>query len=533
MPPAPSSETSPADSAAQAARPHLPAGETFDASAGGAPNLSTAWRAHWTADPDHPQVYDPDAGWCSRGELEAQSARRAGRLAKLGLGPGDRVLLSAESSMDLVASYLACLRMGLVVIPTNTAYGARELEHVIGDARPRAALVDDPEKRAAMAELAPELISLTPALDLPDGPTPPLEGARPESPALICYTSGTTGRPKGAVLSHANCLASAEGLRVAWRWTRADRLLLALPLFHMHGLGVGLHGTLFAGGSLVLYRGFRPDEILADIDRHAASLFFGVPTMYHRFADHDAAGALAGLRLCVSGSAPLPAQLHETIERVSGQRVLERYGMTETLMLVSNPYAGERRPGSVGFPLPGVELRLAASATQDDPSTHPTEGSSNAGSREIEVRGPNVFAGYWERPEANAAAFTPDGWFRTGDLGALDDDGYVRIVGRAKELIISGGYNVYPREVEDILREHPAIEDVAVVGEASSEWGERVVAYAVTTGPVELEALRTAIGDRLAAYKHPRALHRVEALPRNALGKVQKHRLAGGQVLSE
>ena len=495
--------------------PHLASGEPFDASAGAAGNLTTIWTRRWAANPDAPQIHDPDSGWISRGELEAETAVRAGRLAAAGLVAGDRVLLSAESSGDLVTSYVACLRMGLVVIPTNTAYAARELSHVIRDAGPRAAIVDAPDRIAALAEIAPNLVRLAPELDTPDGPTPRLETAHPNSPALVCYTSGTTGQPKGAVLSHANCLASAEGLRHAWCWNETDRLLLCLPLFHMHGLGVGLHGTLHNGSSAVLYRGFRPDELLEDIDEFGATLFFGVPTMYHRFASHPNAQALKALRLCVSGSAPLPAALHEEIERVAGQRVLERYGMTETLMLVSNPYHGERRPGSVGFPLPGVELRLEGAPA------------------EIQVRGPNVFDGYWDRPAANAEAFTPDGWFKTGDLGSIDGEGYVHIVGRAKELIISGGYNVYPREVEDVIREHPSVDDVAVVGEASSEWGERVVAYLVSSEEITLDALRTRVGDRLAPFKHPRALYRIDALPRNALGKVQKHRLVRGAVIAE
>jgi len=494
---------------------HIGPGEVFDATANSAGNLSTAWKRHWDAAPEATQIRDPDQGWLCRGDLEARSAERAGRLARLGLRAGDRVLLSAESSGDLVASYVACLRMGLVVIPTNTAYGARELAHVIHDARPKATIVDDPTRAAQIAEIDSNLHRLDPTLALPEGPTPALESAKPGSPALLCYTSGTTGQPKGAVLSHANCLASAAGLQIAWQWTARDRLLLALPLFHMHGLGVGLHGTLFTGASAVLYRSFRPDDILADIPSHEATLFFGVPTMYHRLANHPEAAALGSLRLCVSGSAPLPASLYAQIEKVSGQRVLERYGMTETLMLVSNPFSGERRPGSVGLPLPGVELRL-----DGDPA-------------EIQVRGPNVFAGYWERPEANADAFTEDGWFHTGDLGAQDEDDYVQIVGRAKELIISGGFNVYPREVEDRIRDHPAIEDVAVVGEESEEWGERVVAYVVASTAVDLEALRKFIGEKLAPYKHPRELYRVDALPRNALGKVQKHRLLGGRVTPE
>lgn len=503
---------------------HIGAGEVYDATAGGAANLCSVWKRHWDADPDAEQIHDPERGWLSRGELEADSAKRAGRLAKLGLSPGDRVLVSAQSSADLVISYVACLRMGLVVIPTNTAYGRRELAHVIGDAGPKAVIVDDPDRMIQIAEIDADLHRLDPALELSDGPTPALESAGPESPALLCYTSGTTGLPKGAVLSHANCLASAAGLEIAWHWTEQDRLLLALPLFHMHGLGVGLHGTLFCGASAVLYRGFRPDDILAGIRTHAATLFFGVPTMYHRLAAHPDAAALEALRLCVCGSAPLPASLYERIEKVSGQRVLERYGMTETLMLVSNPFHGERRPGSVGRPLPGVEVRL-----EGEPA-------------EIQVRGPNVFAEYWQRPKANSEAFSDDGWFHTGDLGALDDDGYLRIVGRAKELIISGGFNVYPREIEDLIRTHRQIEDVAIVGEESEEWGERVVAYIVPTvpsvasersRPIELETLREFIGDQLAPYKHPRTLHIVDALPRNALGKIQKHRLKSGRVMPE
>jgi malonyl-CoA/methylmalonyl-CoA synthetase len=500
---------------ANAHNAHIAPGETYDATAGAAPNLSSVWTRRWKADPDALQIHDADSGWIRRGEIEAASASRAGRLAGLGLSAGDRILVSAESSADLVTSYVACLRMGLVVIPTNTAYRARELAHVIRDARPRAAIVDDSGRADLIEEIDPELHRLEPALALPAGPVPPLESVAPESPALICYTSGTTGQPKGAVLSHANCLSSAAALALAWQWTERDRLLLALPLFHMHGLGVGLHGTLFTGGSAVLYRGFRPDEIIAGIASHEATLFFGVPTMYHRLAEHADAGALDALRLCVSGSAPLPASLHERLEKVTGQRVLERYGMTETLMLVSNPYRAERRPGSVGWPLPGVELRL-----EGEPA-------------EIQVRGPNVFDGYWEQPGANASAFTEDGWFRTGDLGAIDADGYLQITGRAKELIISGGYNVYPREVEDVLREHPLIDEVAVVGEESEEWGERIVAYVVVKQPVDLEAVRNFVGDQLAPYKHPRALHTVDALPRNALGKVQKHRLESGRVLAE
>ena len=497
---------------------HLPPDLHFDATADDAPNLSTVWLRAWRAAPDQPQIHDPKGGCISRGELEADTAARAGRLARQGLVAGDRVLLAARSSADLVASHVACLRMGLVVVPTNTAYGPRELEHVVRDAEPRAAILDEPERRDQIAAIDPGIACLDPALAIPDGPTPPLERADRRAIALLCYTSGTTGQPKGAVLRHGHCLASVESLRLAWRWSERDRLLLALPLFHMHGLGVGLHGTLHTGGSAVLFEGFRADEILAAIEKFSATLFFGVPTMYHRLADHPEIARLAALRLCVSGSAPLPAALHDALRRASGQTILERYGMTETLMLVSNPHDGERRPGSVGLPLPGVELRCA--------SERGTQG-------EIEVRGPNVFDGYWRRPDANAEAFTRDGFFRTGDLGHIDADGYVTLDGRAKELIISGGYNVYPRELEDVIRAHPAIDDVAIVGEPSAEWGERVVAYAVLKTPLGIEALRDWIGDRLAAFKHPRALYAVDALPRNALGKVQKHRFEAGHIRAD
>jgi malonyl-CoA/methylmalonyl-CoA synthetase len=335
-----------------------------------------------------------------------------------------------------------------------------------------------------------------------------LDAVAPDDPALIGYTSGTTGSPKGAVLTHANVLAGSESVRLAWRWTASDRLVLALPLFHVHGLCVGLHGTLLAGASAVLLPHFDVDSVLDAISAHDASLFFGVPTMYHRLARSPRVEELAALRLCVSGSAPLPAELHRTLAERGGQQVLERYGMTETVMNVSNPYDGERRPGSVGLPLPGVELRL-----------------SNGRDGEIQLRGPNVFAGYWERAQASRECFS-DGWFRTGDLGALDPDGYLRILGRSKELIISGGFNVYPREVEEVLLAHPAVAEAAVVGTPSDEWGEVVTAFVVPSGDAPpAESLIAFAAEQLAPFKRPRLLQFVDTLPRNALGKVLKHEL--------
>ncbi|MPY96350.1 MAG: AMP-binding protein, partial [Acidimicrobiia bacterium] len=296
---------------------------------------------------------------------------------------------------------------GLVVVPANTGYLEDEIGHLVRDSEPAVAIVDDPQRAGWCRAAAPDLVVTDVDVALADGSAPELDAAAPDDPALIGYTSGTTGRPKGAVLSHGNLLASTEALRMAWRWVPADRLVLALPLFHMHGLGVGLHGTLLAGASAVLVPRFDVDAVLDAADEHDATLFFGVPTMYSRLAGSPRAGELRRLRLCVSGSAPLPADLFERLEALTGQRVLERYGMTETVMLVSNPCAGERRAGTVGKPLPGVELRLA------EPSG------------EILVRGPNVFAGYRNRPEATAEAIDAEGWFRTGDLGRFDEAGYL------------------------------------------------------------------------------------------------------------
>jgi len=474
-------------------------------------------------EPDRPLLHGTWSGsgsdrpaWISRGVFLERTAAVAGRLATAGLAAGDRVLVSGPSSIDLAVAHVGCLRLGLVVVPTNGAYQEAELSHVMADCRPRAALVDHDGWDDRLAAMDPDLLVTGTAVEFPDGGSQvALDRTSPDDPAIIGYTSGTTGRPKGAVLTQANLLAGARSVQVAWRWTEADRLLLCLPLFHMHGLGVGLHGTLLAGGSAVLQPGFDPDAVLDGLTGHRCSMFFGVPTMYHRLADHRQVGGLGDLRLCVAGSAPLAAALHARLADEAGVTVLERYGMTETVMLVSNPFDGERRPGAVGIPLPGVDLRL------------------DEGSGEILVRGPSVFAGYWEQPEATAEAFVADpeggdAWFRTGDLGAVDADGYVRIVGRAKELIITGGFNVYPREVDDALASHPAVAEVAVAGIGSEEWGEEVVAWVVPAEGLDcpsIEELRAFARDALASYKLPRRVVAVSTLPRNALGKVMRHEL--------
>ncbi|HET8658793.1 MAG TPA: AMP-binding protein [Micromonosporaceae bacterium] len=520
-------------------RAHLPPGmdpAEVDLAAGR--TLPGAWTAAWAADPARPVLVTADGGRVGAAELAERTAAAAGRYAAAGLEPGDRLVMSAVASVDLVVAYVAALRYGLTVVPVNTAYSGPELAAVVAGAKPALALLDEADRATGL-----ELRCCPPDLaGLPAGVAdPPLDAARPDDVALVVYTSGTTGQPKGAPLTHANLLASVHAVRLAWRWTPQDRLALCLPLFHVHGLGVGLHGTLAVGGCAVVLPRFTPAGVAEAVTAHGATMFFGVPTMYHRLAESPYLADLRRLRLAVSGSAPLPAQLHAAVAAGSGQQVLERYGMTETMMLVSNPYAGPRRPGTVGLPLPGVSVRL-----------RPQPG----GVAEIEVRGPNVISGYLDSPEASAAAFTPDGWFRTGDLGVLDEDGYLTISGRAKELIITGGYNVYPREVEEVLRSHPGVADAAVVGAPSTEWGEAVVAFVVPAagdpgppggGPVQpsgdpswsggasgppeerLERLREQLEEwcagRLAPYKRPRVWRWVDAVPRNPLGKVLRHRL--------
>ncbi len=502
---------------------HLPTGEPFEPSeltASG--TLIRAWADGWEEAPEAPVFLDavardqgagrPPGTWWTAAELEAATRAAAGRLTAAGLVPGDRVLWSTGSSVASLVSHVGALRAGLVVVPANTAYTRREIAHIVADVRPAAAIVEEPERGrwAAEASAAPMVVA-GPSLDLPAGECDHLDAAGPDDPALICYTSGTTGSPKGAVLRHRNLLAATRSVVLAWRWTSDDRLVHCLPVFHAHGLCVGAYGTLLAGGSAVLLPGFEPDAVLDAAAEHRASLFFGVPTMYHRLAPAPRVAELGRLRLCVSGSAPMAVDLHRRVSAAVGSPVLERYGMTETLMNTSNPYDGERRAGTVGFPLPGVEVELAADG-------------------EILVRGPNVSDGYWERPAADAESFVPaaDGgppWFRTGDLGEVED-GYLAIRGRSKELVISGGFNVYPGEVEDVLVTHPGVAEVAVTGTPSEEWGEVVTAWVVADGPAPTaEALAAWSADRLAPFKRPRIVHVVDELPRNALGKVVRGRL--------
>ncbi|HTY95446.1 MAG TPA: AMP-binding protein [Solirubrobacteraceae bacterium] len=474
-------------------------------------SLPAAWSARWRVHPHDPVIRDPGGRWMDAHELSERSAAVAGRLRRAGARPGDRVVMAATASNALVVAHCAALRAGLVVVPLNPAATRRELEVLLGDARPRVAVLGPRSLSEWAAAIDRELVVTSPEVTLEDGPVPALDGPQPDHVAMIIYTSGTTGAPKGAALSHANLLAGAQSVRLAWEWAPEDRLILCLPLCHVHGLCIGLHGSLLSGGAALLLERF-DTELILDACEAGATLFFGVPTMYQRLIEAERPERLGRLRLCVCGSAPLSVELHHHVAERCGQVVLERYGMTETLLTVSNPLRGERRAGTVGFPLPGVELRL------DERSS------------EILVRGPSVFAGYRAAPETNAAAFE-EGWFRTGDIGQLDD-GYLRIVGRARELIISGGYNVYPREVEDVLRAFAHVRDAAVVGRPSAQWGEEVIAFVEADEQLDVAALAQHAAAELAFYKRPRALHRVDELPRNLLGKVLKERLGGAPTSS-
>jgi malonyl-CoA/methylmalonyl-CoA synthetase len=468
-------------------------------------SLPGRWTARWAQRPQAPQLRDIDGRWLTAAELEARTRAAAQRLAGADLRAGDRLLIDAASSAQFVIAYLAALRAGLTVVPLNPAYPEPEVRAVVGESAPAAAIATTDERARWMRDAAGgQLAVWSVELDqLPPGSPCPLDAADTDDTALLVYTSGTTGRPKGVPLSHGNLLASATAVNLAWRWEPEDRLLLALPLFHVHGLGVGITGALCAGAAVDLRPRFDPQDV-ATHAREGATMFFGVPAMYQRLVrDGQAARALAPLRLLVSGSAPLAAELAHAVAEQAGQIPLERYGMTETVMLAGNPYdRPARRPGTVGFPFPAVELRLT-----------PDTG-------EVQVRGPNVIRGYLDRPEATAEAFTADGWFRTGDLGALDDDGYLRLVGRSKELIITGGFNVYPREVEEVLAMHPRVREVAVIGRPSERWGEEVTAVVVAEAPIAEEELRSLAAQQLAPYKVPKRVEFTDELPRNALGKL-------------
>ena len=430
------------------------------------------------------------------GEIDSRSNRVANALSAGGLVQGDRLCVYLANRIELIDIFLACIKLGVIFVPINILYREREMSHILSDAEPKR-LIAETDLPALAAEASRQSDRLEAV---------PLEG---DTHAALVYTSGTTGVSKGAILTHNNFLSNAVNLTGCWQISHRDRFLLALPLFHVHALGNGLHCWLVSGCRMRLLEKFDHRTAAATFLDFQPTLFFGVPTMYVRLLETPSEAAREigrRMRLFVSGSAPLPAQILEEFREKFGHTILERYGMSETLMNISNPYAGERRPGSVGFPLPGVSVRIDETG-------------------ELRLKGPNVFAGYWKREDATREAFE-DGWFKTGDIATRSEDGYYTLSGRRSDLIISGGFNIYPREIEEFLAGQPEIAEAAVVGEADRVRGEIPVAYLVLrNGPCDLAEIETRCRETLASFKIPRRFEIVEKLPRNALGKVQKHLL--------
>jgi malonyl-CoA/methylmalonyl-CoA synthetase len=471
-------------------------------------------------------IEKPDGSVITYGDAHALSGRMANLLVELGVKSGDRVAVQVDKSAEALILDLACVRAGAVLLPLNTDYKTAELDYFVGDAEPTV-LICSPVREAefhSLAERHGDIRVLTLATDGVSGsllgqaakqPTAFVNVARGEGdPAAILYTSGTTGRSKGALLSHGNLASNARTLTDLWRFTADDILLHALPIFHTHGLFVATNITLTAGGAMILLPKFDIDEVFRLMPK--ATAMMGVPTFYVRLAADPRLSreATAHMRLFVSGSAPLLAETHRQFHDKTGQAILERYGMTETNMNTSNPYKGTRKPGTVGPPLPDVALRIT------DPETGQPLPRGEIGM--IEVKGPNVFQGYWRMPEKTAQEFRADGFFITGDLGVIDPDGYVSIVGRGKDLIIAGGYNIYPKEIEGEIDAIPGVTESAVIGVPHPDLGEGVVAVVVGDKSLTEAAILTTIADRLARFKQPRRVILVDDLPRNAMGKVQK-----------
>jgi malonyl-CoA/methylmalonyl-CoA synthetase len=475
-------------------------------------------------------------------------------LSEWGLRKGDRVAFFLSNRPEFVIAYLAVIRLGAMMVPINLRYRRLELSHILTDSTPRLVITERQfapllDELDANAKASIELLLLAEELaeyGIQDtglgirrtGGQPPnlqslisnlqsLPPVHSDDLALIMYTSGTTGRSKGAMLTHNNVMATVTGLLAAWAWEPSDRLHLCLPLFHTHGLVVGLHCALAAGATVLLHPAFDCAAAIDELTSGAASLFFAVPTLYVRLVEElqkRPPQDFRSMRLFCSGSAPLAAETMTAFQALTGHSILERYGMTETGMNLSNPYYGVRVPGSVGTPLPGVSMRIVNEQNVDLPA-------GEAG--ELLVQGSHVFVGYWNAPEKTAASFSHDAqgrqWFHTGDIARQEaTTGYVTLLGRRHELIISGGFNIYPREIEEMLVTYPGVAEAAVVGQPHPQWGEVPVAFLVCTSPIDQEALITYCKGQLASFKVPRAIHLVDALPRNAMGKLQKHLLVKG-----
>jgi malonyl-CoA/methylmalonyl-CoA synthetase len=456
-------------------------------------------------------------------ELAAACGHHVARLAAHGIASGDRVGVWTQPALETAVALVAHAAAGIVSVPLDPKLGDRELAHVLGDASPRACVAADLAAVAARAGAVP-LLPIT--LDHSSAPLVP--AAIGGGPALVLYTSGTTGAPKGALITDRNIASNLDALARAWAWTERDVVVHALPLFHVHGLVLGLFGSLRRGGALRWVPRFSPDDLasaLADHARVGPAMLFAVPTMLHRLCDAAEHGGitaadLRAARLLVSGSAPLPVRDHARLERIAGQRPIERYGLTETLINCSTRHDGDRRPGVVGPPLDGIELRLVDDARQ------PIAETDDQTIGEIAVRGPNVFAGYLGRDDATRAVIDGDGWFYTGDLATRAADGQLRIVGRrSTDIIKCGGFKVGAGEVEAALLSHPAIAEAAVLGEPDADLGERIVAFVVARSPISAAELEEHVANELSPHKRPRSVRFVEALPRNAMGKVQKSAL--------
>ena len=491
-------------------------------------NLYATFRRHFPTDLDRPLLIAAGGERYSYADAERESARFAACLAGLGLQPGDRVTVQVEKSVEMLWLYLGCLRAGLVFHPLNTAYSPAELDYFLTNAEP-GLVVCDPRGEATLAGLAGRLGGI-PVLTLGtagDGTLMdrvracsadfPCAESRADDLAALLYSSGTTGRPKGIMLSHGNLASNALTLVDYWGFSADDVLLHALPIFHVHGLFVAISCVLMSGAAMAWLPGFNVDAVLAALPR--STVMMGVPTYYTRLlaSDRFTRESCANMRLFISGSAPLLAETFTAFEARTGHRILERYGMTETGMNTSNPLHGERRAGTVGFPLPGVSARIV-----DDNGDEVPPGEVG----NLQVKGPNVFSGYWRMPEKTAEDFTADGFFNTGDKALVDSDGYYSIVGRAKDMVICGGLNVYPKEVELVIDGIAGVAESAVIGVPHPDFGEAVVAVVVAGAGGESlgeAAIIAATREQLANFKIPKRVMVVADLPRNTMGKVQKN----------
>ena len=439
------------------------------------------------------------------GDIDDRSDRMAALFTGRAVQPGDRLCVYLANCIELIDIYLACIKLGVLFVPINILYKEREILHILGDAEPKAIIAaQDMPGTTPLWRVSELRVS---ELVLPPKAARPRVALDGDTPAALVYTSGTTGVSKGAILTHNNFAVNAIHLVACWALTAADRFLLALPLFHVHGLGNGIHCWLVSGCRMRLLERFEHQKAAHEFLDFRPTLFFGVPTIYVRllsFPEEIAREVGGCMRLFVSGSAPLPQNVFAAFRSKFGHTILERYGMTETLMNMSNPYVGERRAGTVGQPLPGVSARIVAG--------------------EVQLRGPNVFAGYWRRPQATVDAFE-DGWFKTGDMAECSADGYYTLLGRKSDLIISAGFNIYPREIEDFLTEQEEVAEATVVGIADRLRGEVPVAFFVPSRPITAEELGARCRAALASFKVPRSFVAVEHLPRTALGKIQKHLL--------